>query len=63
MAYFQDKIGRKRQRKRENRNSRSVSFLPFPNKKFQKSKKKIQKIKKYDYGFISGQNRLEKTEK
>ena len=52
MAYFQDKIGRKRQRKRENKNSRSVSFLPFPNKKFQKSKKKIQKIKKYDYGII-----------
>ena len=33
------------------------------NRKFQKSSKRIQKIKKYDYGFISWQNKLEKTEK
>ena len=33
------------------------------NKKFQKNNKKIQKIKKYHYEFISSQNRLEKDEK
>ena len=32
-------------------------------RKFQKNSKKIQKIKKYYYGFISCQNRLEKDEK
>ena len=31
--------------------------------KFQKNSKKIQKIKKHIYGFISSQYRLEKTEK
>ena len=33
------------------------------NIKVQKSTKKIQKIKKYDNGFISCENRFEKTEK
>ena len=33
------------------------------NRKFQKNNKKIQKIKKYHYEFISCQNRLEKDEK
>ena len=33
------------------------------NRKFQKNSKKIKKIKKYHYGFISIQNRLEKVEK
>ena len=33
------------------------------NRKFQKNSKKIQKIKKYNNGFISIQNRLEKDEK
>ena len=28
MASFEDKIGQKRQRKRENKNYRPVSFLP-----------------------------------
>ena len=32
-------------------------------RKFQKNSKKIQKISKYDYGIISSQKRLEKTEK
>ena len=32
-------------------------------RKFQKNNKKIQKIKKYRYEFISSQNRLEKDEK
>ena len=65
MATFQAKIGWKRQRKRENKNFHSVPFPSYPmrNRKFQKSSEKIQKTKKYDYGFISCQNRLEKTEK
>ena len=55
----------KRQRNRENKNYRFVSFRPYKtrNRKFQKNSNKIQKIKKYHYGLISSQNRLEKTEK
>ena len=48
---------------RENKNYRSVPFLPDANIKFHKSSKKIQKIKKYHYGFISSQNWLEKDDK
>ena len=33
------------------------------NRKFEKNGKKIQKINKYRYGFISSLNRLEKDEK
>ena len=33
------------------------------NRKLQQNSKKIQKIKKYHYGIISGQNRQENTEK
>ena len=33
------------------------------NRKFQKNRKKIQKIKKYHYGFLSSRNRFEKAEK
>ena len=33
------------------------------NKKFQKNSKKIQKTKKYHYGFLSSQNRLGKAKK
>ena len=42
-----------------------VSFRSYPtrNRKFQKNSKKIQKIRKYHYGFISIQNRKEKSEK
>ena len=47
MTSFRAKIGWKRLRKRENQNS----------------SKKIQKIKKHLYGFISSQYRLEKAEK
>ena len=36
---------------------------PSRKKKFPYNSKKIQKIKKYYYGFISSQIRLEKTEK
>ena len=63
MASFQAKIGWKRLRKRENKTI--ASFRPYPNRnrKFQKNSKKIQKIKKFLYGFISSQNRMEKAEK
>ena len=42
MASFQAKIGWKRQRKRENKNCRSVSFLPDA---LQKIAKKFKKLK------------------
>ena len=65
MASFQAKIGLKRLRKRENDNYRFVPFRFYPteNRKFQKINKKIQKIKKYHYSFISSQNRLENAKK
>ena len=65
MASFEAKIGWKMLRKRENKNYRFVSFRSDPtrNRKFRKNSKKIQKIKRYRYGFISSQNRLEKAEK
>ena len=64
MASFQAKIGWKRLRKRENKNYRSVSFLPDAKQKIpKKQQKKIQKAKKYHYGFISNQNWLENDKK
>ena len=62
MASFQDKIGWKTQRKRENKSCRFVLFRSYPtrNRKFQKNSKKIQQ---YNFGIISTQNRLENTEK
>ena len=65
MAPFLAKIGWKTQRKRENKNCHSVLFRSCPtgNIKFQKNRKKIQKIKKYHYGFISSQNRMENAKK
>ena len=65
MDSFKAKIGWKRVRKSKNKNYRSVPFRSYPtrNKKFQNNSKKIQKIKKYHYGFISSQNRLEKAKK
>ena len=65
MASFQAKIGWKRLRKRENNNYRSVPFRSYPmrNRKFQKNSNKIQKVKKYHYGFISSQNRMENAGK
>ena len=55
MASFQANIGWKRMRKNENKNYRSVPFSSYPtrHRNFQKNSKKIQKIKKYNYGFIS----------
>ena len=65
MDSFQAKIGWKRLRKRENNNYRSVPFRSYPmrNRKFQKNSNKIQKVKKYHYGFISSQNRMENAGK
>ena len=57
MASFHGKIGWKGQRKRENKNYRSIMFLPNRLEKIPK------KFKKYNYGIISSQNRLEKAEK
>ena len=63
MNSFQAKIGWKWMRKREIK--MIVPFLSYPtlNIKFQKNRKKIQKIKKYHCGFITSQNRLEKAKK
>ena len=38
-------------------------FYLTRNRKLQKNSKKIQKIDKYNYSFISSQNRLERAEK
>ena len=62
MDSFQAIIGWKRMRKRKNKNYRSVPFRSYPmrNIKFQKNSQKIQNKKNYQYGNISGENRLEK---
>ena len=63
MASFQAKLGTKRLRKSENKNYRSVPFLPGTKQKIKKKKsKKFKKLKKYHYGIISSQNRSEKAE-
>ena len=64
MASFQAKIFWKMPRKRETKNYRFVPFLPdalckITKKQQQNSKKK----QKYQYGFISSQNRLKEDEK
>ena len=64
MAYFQAKICWKWLRKRENKNYHSVSFQLDALKKISKKwGKKFKKIKKYHYGFILSQSKLEKSEK
>ena len=63
MGSFQVKIDWKMMRKRENKIIISVRSYSTHNRNFQKNSKKIQKIKKYHYGFISIQNRLEEAEK
>ena len=49
MASFQSKIGWKRPRKTENKNHRSVSFLPGAKYQIKKNSKKIPKTKKHCY--------------
>ena len=61
MGLFQAKIDWKKLRKIENKNYRSVPYLP--DRLEEKIAKKFWKIKKYDYGIISSQNRLEKADK
>ena len=63
MDSYLAKIGQKRMKKSENKNYRSVPFLPDPKQKFPKEYQKNSGIKKYHYGFISIQNRLEEAEK
>ena len=66
MASFQAKLGWKRQRKRENKNYRSILFRSYPmrNRKFHKNRKKLKKKKKeIRLWLISSQNRSEKDEK
>ena len=64
MPLFQAKIGWKMPGKREYENYRSVLFQPDAKQEIpKKQQKKVQKIKKYHYGFLSSQNRLEKAEK
>ena len=60
MASFQAKTGCKRPRIRENKNYRSAPFLPDVKQKIQKNSKKIKKVEKYHYGFISGQKQAGK---
>ena len=50
MAPFPAKIGWQRMRNRENKNFHSIPF-PTRNRNFQKNSQKIQKFKKYHYGF------------
>ena len=65
MDSFQAKIGWNSLRNRENNNYRSVLFRsnPTSNRNSKKITKKIKKIKKYHYGFISSHNSLENDEK
>ena len=60
MNSFQAKIGWKRMRQREIKILVPFRSYPTRNTKFQKNSQKIQNIKKYQYGNISGKNRLEK---
>ena len=64
MALFQAKIGWNRPRKSENK---KLVFRYVLTKRvienYKKIAKKLKKLKKYYYGFISGQNRQENTEK
>ena len=62
MASLHAKISWERPRKIEKKN-RSDEFLHERNRKFQKKSKKIQKIRKHYYGFLSSQNTLGKAEK
>ena len=56
------KVGKGRERDKIKIIIRLRSY-PTRNRELQKNCKKIQKIRKYNCGFISGQNRLEKAEK
>ena len=63
MDSFKAKIGRKSMRKRETKIIVPIRSYPKHSRKFRKNSKKMQKMKKYHYGFISSQNRFENDEK
>ena len=63
IASFQAKIGQERLRKREKKKIVLMYSYLTRNRKFQKNSKKIQKIIKYCYGFISSQNKGGNAEK
>ena len=56
MASFQAETGRDSQRKQKKKIIISINYYPTTNRKFSKNSKKIQKIKKHHYVFISSQN-------
>ena len=61
MASFHAKTGWKRPRKWENKNYHSAPFLPDAKLKIPKKiAKKLKKVKKYHYGFISSQKSIGK---
>ena len=64
MATFRAKIVWKRPRKIENKNYRFLSLLPDALQKIlEKQEKNYENTKKYNYGFISSQNRFKDDEK
>ena len=60
MDSFEAIIGWNRTRKSEDKIIVPFRSYPTRNIKFQKNSQKIQNIKNYQYGNISGENRLEK---
>ena len=63
MASFQAKIGWKGLEREKIIITVPFRSYPTRNKNVKKKSKKIQKIIKYHYDYISGQNRLEKADK
>ena len=63
MASFQAKIGWKRPRKKKIKIIVSFRSYTKRDRKFQKNRKKIQKVKKHHYGIFSRKNRLENAGK
>ena len=61
VASFQGKIGRKGCEREKIKIILPFHSYPRHERKFQKNDKKIQKIKKYQCGFIISQNRFEKA--
>ena len=64
MDSFQAKMGWNSLRQRENNNYHSVPFQPrLVIEIRKKQQKKLKKIEKYHYEFVSSQNRMEKDGK
>ena len=63
MALFQAKTGRERPRKREKKIIVPISSYSTRNRELKRNSKKIQKIKKHHYGYISIQNESGEVEK